>query len=126
MSERQNAHLKLARGYYRLGKYQRAHEVAERALAIRRRSADAHEVMALIEAALSRPRAARVHFKRSVRLQRSNSRIWNNYGVFLYHQGDFAAACQAFKRAVADPDYSNREEAVRSLEHCRAAQSKPP
>lgn len=123
--ERQSVQLRLARGYYRLGEYRRAHEAAERALALRRPSADLYEVMALIEAALGYSDEASAHFKKSVRLQKSNSRIWNNYGVFLYDEGDFEAACKAFARAIADPNYPSQNEAIRNLERCRKAQRAP-
>ena len=123
-AERLAAQLRLARGYYRLGEYKRARLAADRMLALgTRQSADGYEVLALIEAASGRPEAAVTYFKKAIRKQKSNGRIWNNYGVFLYERGDFKAACPAFHRALADPNYARRKQASRNLVRCQQAQT---
>lgn len=116
-SERLQAHLNVARGYFQLADLQRARQAVERSLAIHHKSAEAYHLLALIQARQGDASTAMASFQRALKLA-SNSKIWNNYGAFLYDQKLYQKACRALARSVANEDYEGRASAFENLGHC--------
>lgn len=111
-------HLGLGAGYLREG----AHEIALRelraSLALDNSIAETHGVMGLLLNALGKYPEARAAYDKALALAPSNPDIHNNYGVFLCSQGEFAAADEHFRCALANPLYATPELAYLNAADC--------
>jgi len=108
-------YIQLAAGYYAADDLVSAKRHVDNALDIDRRSAEAHNIRALIHQREGEDRLARETFERAVSLDPSSSRVRNNYAALLYAQGDFDAAYEQLTRVAADTEYESRPLAFQNL-----------
>lgn len=118
-SKRVHAQLEVARGYIRLADYQRARQAINKALAIDSRIAQAYGLHALVQEREGDFGMAAANFQKALKLDAEDSRLWNNYGTFLFAQKQYDQACAALERAAADPGYTGRAGAFNNLGLCR-------
>lgn len=118
LDEQVRVHLDIARGYIRLSDYSRARRAIKRTLTINQKSAQAHGLLALVQEREGDIEMASDSFRTALRLDATDSRLWNNYGAFLFAQGDYQQACSALERAVKNPNYTGRSEAFENLGIC--------
>lgn len=93
-------------------------EKAERALAADSKSSQANSMMALIQWRLKQYDLAEKYFRRAVKLQSNNSIALNNYGAFLCEQGKIDRSLKYFDRAVENPLYRSRPQALTNAGRC--------
>lgn len=117
--KRVHAHLDVARGYIRLADYQRARQAINKALAVDSRIAQAYGLRALVQEREGDVDMAAANFHKALKLDAEDSRLWNNYGTFLFAQKQYDQACAALGRAAADPGYTGRAGAFNNLGLCR-------
>lgn len=108
-------YVQLAAGYYAADDLVSAKRHVDNALAIDSRSAEAHNVRALIHQREGEHQLARETFEYAVRLDPSNSRVRNNFAAFLYAREDFQAAYEQLQRVAGDTDYTSRPLAFQNL-----------
>lgn len=113
--ERLRAHLDLAEGYLEAGDLSRARRPLERAMQIDSRSWEAHNLLARIHQLEGDADLAATHFQRALRLGAGQSRVHNDYGVFLYQQGQHDDAVRQLRLAVEDPSNPQRAMAYENL-----------
>ena len=114
-SERLRAQLDLADGYIEVGDLARARTAVDRALELDGRSWEAHDLYGRIYQLQGDAELAEEHFRIAVRAAPGESRVRNDYGVFLYQQSRYADAVEQLRRAAADPDSGNRPVAYENL-----------
>ena len=108
----------LGAGYLRDGKTDLAYKRVQRALELAPDYAPAHNVMALVEERLDRPKEAESHFRRAIAISPSDSASHNNFGAFLCRQGRSAEAEKEFMKAVKNPLYQTPEAAYTNAGLC--------
>lgn len=108
-------YISLAVGYYEADDMVRAKRNVDNALAIDRRSSEAHNVRALIHQREGESERARETFERALSLDRSNSRARNNYAAFLFGQNEFEQAYQQLRQVADDTEYEARPMAFQNL-----------
>lgn len=109
------ARIALAAEFLRQGNLDQAQQSAEKALEAEPRSAEAHNIMALIfqtEGSARNLAQAEAYFKRALALGRDSPQINNNYGAFLYQQGRYQEAYSYLNRAATTLGYDNRAGAL--------------
>ncbi len=117
-AERARAHLDLALGYLERSRFAQAHQAINRALAIMPRSARAHGLRALVHSVEGNSRHAAASYRRALRIDGADSRIRNNYGAFLYANGDYSKACRQLRLATHAEAYPERAGAFENLGLC--------
>jgi len=110
-----HAYVQLGLGYLQQGLAEQAKAPLSRALALDAGSADAHAALALVFQAQGEPALARTHFVEALKQRPGDTRIRNNYGSFLYAQGDFRQAEQMFRQAAGDTLYPQRSRIYENL-----------
>ncbi len=105
----------LAFGYYEADDMVRAKRNVDNALAIDRRSSEAHHVRALIHQREGEPELARQMFDQAMRLDRNNSRARNNYAAFLFARAEFEQAYEHLEIVANDINYEARPLAFLNL-----------
>lgn len=95
-----------------------AKEKADKALQADPDSSYANNMMALLQWRLKQYDEAEKYFRRAVELQSSNSSALNNYGAFLCDRGEIDRSLQYFDRAVENPLYGNRSQALTNAGRC--------
>lgn len=113
-NQARDAYIQLAIGYLQEGITEQAKAPLKKALEIDPNSADAHAALALVFQNELEPELAAQHYRKALS-QGKNTRIQNNYGGFLYKQGDYQAAYQQFEKASQDTMYSDRSRVFESL-----------
>ena len=113
--QRLKAQLDLARGYIENRDLVRAREPLKRALEIDGRSVEANVLMAILYELEGEPELVEKYYKRAPTLDSKNSQVLNNYGRFLYGQGEYDEAVRMLRRAVRDPDYPRRAQTSENL-----------
>jgi len=108
-------YVELAFGYYEADDMVRAKRNVDNALAIDRRSSEAHHVRALIHQREGEQQLAQQTFDQALRLDRGNSRARNNYAAFLFARGDFEAAYEHLEIVAGDTEYESRPLAFLNL-----------
>ena len=108
-------YLALAAGYYEVGNLSAARHHLENARQNAARQAEIEHIAALIAAAEGDYESADRHFRRVLRLERSDSAPKNNYGVMLYSLGRDLDALEQFRAAAADETYGGRALALENL-----------
>lgn len=108
-------YVKLGLGYLRSGNRDGARLNFNKALDIDKRSAGAHDGMALLYQLEAMDELAEEHFKKAIRADRDFSRARNNYGSFLYEHGRYEEAYEQFERASNNLEYSRRPIALVNL-----------
>jgi type IV pilus assembly protein PilF len=108
-------YIQLAAGYYAADDLVSAKRHVDNALAIDSRSAEAHNIRALIHQREGESRLARETFEYAVRLDPSNSRVRNNFAAFLYGRDDFQQAYEQLQLVAGDTEYESRPLAFQNL-----------
>lgn len=105
----------IASEYLQKGENDRALLSLNKAIALDPRSAEAHNLMAVLLERESDPRGADKHYRKAIKLRQDYSQAHNNYGVFLFKQGKYARAATEFEKAAADISYALRASAFEGL-----------
>lgn len=113
-SQARDAYIQLAIGYLQEGLTEQAKMPLQKALEIDPNSADAHAALALVFQNELEPDLAAQHYRRALS-QGRNTRIQNNYGGFLYEQGDYQGAYEQFKDAAQDTMYAGRSRVFENM-----------
>lgn len=108
-------YVQLGMGYLRSGNRDAARANFKKALEIDRRSAGAHDGLALLYQMEAMDDLAEEHFKKAIRADRNFSRAHNNYGSFLYEQGRYEDAFDEFEKAADNLEYDGRPIAMVNL-----------
>lgn len=109
-----DAYVQLGIGYLQQGEPSRAKAPLSEALELDPRSADAHAALALVFQTEMENELADRHFREALG-SRSDARILNNYGSFLYEQKRYEEALQRFLSASADTLYPERARVFQNL-----------
>ncbi|MDY7219936.1 type IV pilus biogenesis/stability protein PilW [Denitrificimonas sp. JX-1] len=110
-----DAYIQLGIGYLQEGLTEQAKIPLQKALELDPKSADAHAALAAVFQRELEVQLAEQHYQKALALESRNSRILNNYGGFLYEQGDFSGAYQKFQAAAQDPMYVGRSGVFENL-----------
>ncbi|MEE8387989.1 MAG: type IV pilus biogenesis/stability protein PilW [Acidiferrobacterales bacterium] len=110
--------VRLATIYMQRNQLNYAKEKADRALQADPNSSQANNMMALLKWRLQQYEEADKYFRVAVRLQSSNSSALNNYGAFLCDRGKIDQSLRYFDRAVQNPLYKNRSQALTNAGRC--------
>lgn len=102
--------LQLAVGYLEKGEHERAREHLNKAMEINSRSAELHDVWALLYQKEIEFEAAESHYKKALSYDPTFTRGRNNYGLFLLRLGRVEEAYQQFVKGSEDLDYPKRAE----------------
>lgn len=113
-SQARDAYIQLAIGYLQEGLTEQAKMPLQKALEIDPNSADAHAALALVFQNELEPELAAQHYRKALS-QGRNTRIQNNYGGFLYEQGDYKGAYEQFKDASQDTMYAGRSRVFENM-----------
>ncbi len=105
----------LGTAYLQNGHPRAAVRELQEALAQPGKHGDTYNVLGLAYQALGQGKLASESFRHALAEDPSNPQFRNNYGAFLLEQGDYAAAIQELRKAVADPLYSTPEFAWTNL-----------
>lgn len=108
------AYVQLGIGYLQQGSTEQAKVPLKRALALNGNDADAHAALALVFQREMEPELADQHYRKAL-AARSEARILNNYGSFLYEQRRYEDAYQRFQQAAADHLYPERSRVYENL-----------
>jgi len=112
--EARQAYVQLGLGYLQEGNTERAKVPLKRAIELDSSDADANAALAMVFQAEMDPELAEQHYKKALS-SRSDARILNNYGSFLYEQKRYAEAYAMFEKAVADNLYPERSRVYENL-----------
>lgn len=95
--------------YMRRGMNDIALNKLQKALALDKNYADAHNAIALLYDSLGVNQKARSHYQTAATLKPKDSDIHNNYGQFLCKQGQWTEAEKHFLQALENPVYRTPE-----------------
>ncbi len=109
------AYVQLGLGYLQQGLTEQAKGPLKKALDLNSQDAAANAALALVYQAEDEPGLARKHFQQALATSPADTRIRNNYGSFLYAQGQYTQARQMFIQAAADTLYPERSRVFESL-----------
>ena len=102
------AYVQLGLGYLQQGLTEQAMGPLKKALDLNSQDAAAHAALALVYQAQDEPGLADTHYLKALASTPGDARIQNNYGSFLYAQGQYAQAQKMFAQAAADTLYPER------------------
>lgn len=105
----------IAAEYLQKGDSERALTHLRKALELDEKSAEAHNLMAILLERESDPKGADKHYRRAIKLRKDFSQAQNNYGVFLFKRGEYKAAAEHFELAASDIGYPMRAAAFEGL-----------
>ncbi len=117
--------LMMASDLYQQGDFVQAQGLAERALKAEPRSGDAHTVLGAIADARGDARVAGGHYAKAVEIAPSTGIYANNYGSWLCANGRAAESLDWFDRAIADPAYPTRGQALGNAGKCAQQANQP-
>ncbi len=120
-----DTHVQLGVSYMQRGQLETAKDNFEKALELDPDSAQANNMMALLQWRLKEYVEAEKYFRKALYEGKGSSDAWNNFGVFLCERGQFDAAEQAFTRALADPLYKTPAEANINAGMCQMRKPSP-
>ncbi|MEG1339842.1 MAG: type IV pilus biogenesis/stability protein PilW [Pseudomonas sp.] len=109
------AYVQLGSGYLQQGLTEQAKGPLKKALDLNSQDAAANAALALVYQAEDEPGLARRHYQKALASSPGDTRIRNNYGSFLYAQGQYTQAQQMFVQAAADTLYPERSRVFESL-----------
>ena len=112
--EARDAYIQLGIGYLQNGNTEQAKVPLRQALELDSSSADAHAALALVYQTEMEPKLAEDEYRKALS-SRSEARIWNNYGGFLFEQGRYDEAVKAFEKAADDSLYPGRSRVFENL-----------
>jgi len=113
--EVRQAYVQLGLGYLQQGYTERAKVPLKKALELGGNDADVNAALALVFQQEGETTLADTHFRKALSAQPHDPRIRNNYGSFLYAQGQFAKAQQMFRQASTDTLYPERSRVFENL-----------
>ncbi|QEY58361.1 type IV pilus biogenesis/stability protein PilW [Pseudomonas sp. C27(2019)] len=113
-NQARDAYIQLGIGYLQQGSSEQAKMPLQKALDIDSNSADAHAALALVFQNELEPELADQHFRKALS-QGVNPRIQNNYGSFLYEQGEYQKAFEQFTAASKDTMYGGRSRVFENM-----------
>ncbi len=108
-------YVQLGLGYLRKGERQRARTNLLKALENDKRSADAHNALALLLQMEDENGLAEEHFEKAVTYEPDLTNVRYNYATFLYRQKRFADAEEQFLIAAEDINYARRGQVFYNL-----------
>lgn len=109
-----DAYIELGIGYLKEGSTENAKVPLKQALELDPSNADAHAALALVFQTEREPELADQHYRKALS-SRSDARILNNYGGFLYEQERYKDAYERFQQAAADNLYPERSRVFENL-----------
>ncbi|MBU2887306.1 type IV pilus biogenesis/stability protein PilW [Gilvimarinus agarilyticus] len=109
------SHVTLALKYIDSKNRESARHHLRRALDLDSRSIDANFALAMLYQLEGEMELAEKQFKKTLRLDRADSRTHNNFGALLFNQGRFEEAYKQFEYASEDLDYKGRPQALVNL-----------
>ena len=109
-----DAYIQLGIGYLQQGNTEQAKVPLKKALEMDGTNADANAALALVFQAEMEPQLADEHYRKALS-SRSDARILNNYGSFLFEQQRYAEAYQRFQQAAEDNLYTERSRVYENL-----------
>lgn len=110
-----DAYIQLGIGYLKQGSTGRAKVPLKKALELDPSNIDAHAALALVFQAEMEPKLADEHFRKALSQNSTDARVLNNYGSFLYEQGEYAEAYERFQQAAKDNLYPERSRVFENL-----------
>ena len=109
-----DAYIELGIGYLKEGSTENAKVPLKQALELDPSNADAHAALALVFQTEKEPGLADEHYRKALS-SRSDARILNNYGGFLYEQERYKDAYERFQQAAEDNLYPERSRVFENL-----------
>ena len=113
--EAAETYVQLGLGYLRRGERQRARTNLLKALEKDKRSANAHNALALLLQAEGESELAEEHFKKAIAYEPGLTSVRYNYASFLIRQKRYADAEKQFLMAADDVNYARRGQVFYSL-----------
>lgn len=110
--------VRLATIYLQRNQLNFAMEKAETALKADPKNSDANNMMAILSWRLKEHKEADKYFRKAVQLKPDNSSALNNYGAFLCDRGKIDRSLKYFDRAVDNPLYKSRSQALTNAGRC--------
>ncbi len=104
--------------YLQRGELDQAREKLLKALDQNDGNALAHVTYAKLQARVSQPASAQVHFKRALQLEPDEAEHRNSYGIYLCQQDKFEEAKEQFRQAAENPYYRTPEFALDNAGLC--------
>lgn len=105
----------IASEYLQSGENERALLHLRKAISLDPKSAEAHNLMAILLEKEGDPKGAEKHYRRAISLRADYSQANNNYGVFLFKRGEYKNAAEHFERAAGDLGYALRASSFEGL-----------
>lgn len=105
----------IAAQYLQKGENEQAQRHLNRALELDPKSAEAHNILAVLLEKEGDKKSAEKHFRKAVELRPDYSQARNNYGAFLYKKGDYAGSVVQYEKVVTDLGYDKRDLAFEGL-----------
>jgi type IV pilus assembly protein PilF len=118
MSSKGQANLSLARNYLANDQVELALDRANRALRSDPESSDVQIVLGMIREEIGELDRAGANYERAAKLSPESGHVLNVYGVWLCKQGKPAEADAVFARALDDPFYKARDQALFNAAKC--------
>lgn len=112
------ANMNLGVEYMRQGAYEEALEKLNRSLLAKPDFAPSYNVLGLLYQKLGDNEKAEAHFKKSLKLDSTDSSAYNNYGLFLCNNNRLDEAESAFLNAANNPFYNSPEIALTNAGIC--------
>lgn len=109
-----DAYIQLGIGYLQKGHTEQAKVPLSKALELDGSNADAHAALALVFQTEMESKLADQHYRKALSA-RSDARILNNYGSFLFEQQRYADAYARFQQAAEDNLYPERSRVYENL-----------
>lgn len=109
-----DAYIQLGIGYLQKGSTEQAKVPLKKALELDGSNADAHAALALVFQTEKEPKLADEHYRKALSA-RSDARILNNYGGFLFEEQRYPEAYARFQQAAEDNLYPERSRVYENL-----------
>ncbi len=113
--EARDAYIQLGIGQLQQGSTEKAKSPLRKALDIDPSSAEAYATLALVFQQEMEPKLADEYYRKAIDLSKSEARLHNNYGSFLYEQKQYVQAIEQFTIASKDTMYSERSRVFENL-----------
>lgn len=110
-----DAYIQLGLGYLQEGETESAKAPLSEALKLDPRSAAAHLALAMVFQQEGETASADKHYRDALASEPSNSRILNNYGVFLLSEERYQDALGYFEQAAQDTLYGERSRVFENI-----------
>ena len=110
-----DAYIQLGIGHLQQGSTEKAKEPLRQALMLDSSSAEAYSALAVVYQYEMEPKLADEHYRKALALSKSDTRILNNYGGFLFEQKRYDEAYAQYLRAAEDTMYGERSRVFENL-----------